>query len=78
MNTFFRHPVLRKSLRKEEAWGEVQLFIMGVARELDHLAAVEEWWTDGVECISRTGEKNLRKIDWCVNVMTLSVIQIMH
>ena len=41
----------------------MQLFIVRVARESDHVAAVEEWWGDGVECIGRTVEKNWRKID---------------
>lgn len=57
---FFRHTILPKSLRKEEAWGDVQQSIMAVARELDHLTAVEEWWGDGVEHIGDTDEKNLR------------------
>jgi len=69
-------PVLRELLRKEESSCDVQLFIVGVARELDHLTAIKEWWRDGVEGIGRTDEKNLRKIDRHVNVMILSIIQI--
>ena len=56
MNMFFGQPVLRELLRKEEASCDVQLFIVRVARELDDLAAIEEWWRDGVERIGRTDE----------------------
>ena len=28
-------------------------------RQRDVLADIEEWWRDGVECISRTDENNL-------------------
>ena len=31
-------------------------FIVRVARELDDLAAIEEWWGDAVEHIGRTDE----------------------
>jgi hypothetical protein len=41
---FFGQPVLRELLRKEKASCDVDLFIVGVVRELDHLAAIEEWW----------------------------------
>ena len=76
LNVCFGQPVLGELLRKEESSCDVQLFIVGVARELDHLAAIEEWWRDGVERIGRTDKKNLRKIDRYVNVMVLSIIQI--
>jgi len=76
LNMFLGQPVLRELLRKEESSCDVQLFIMGVTRELDDLAAIEEWWRDGVERIGRTDEKNLRKIDRHVNVMILSTIRI--
>jgi len=65
---FLGQPVLRELLRKEEPSCDVQIFIMGIARELDHLAAIEEWWRDGVKGIGRTDEKNLRKINRHVNV----------
>ena len=66
----------RGLLRKEEQSCEVQLFIVGVARELDHLTVIEEWWRDGVDRVDRTDEKKLRKIDRHVNLMILSIIQI--
>ena len=56
MNMVFRQPVLSELLRKEEASCDVQLFIVCVARELDDLAAIEEWWRDGVERIGCTDE----------------------
>ena len=54
LNMFFGQPVLRELLQKEEASCDVQLLIVGVARELDDLATIEEWWRDGVERIGRT------------------------
>ena len=78
MNMVLGQPVLGELLRKEEASCDVQLFVVGVARELDHLTAIEEWWRDGVESIGRTDEKNLRKIDRHVDVMILPIIQIMN
>ena len=43
LDMFFGQPVLRELLRKEESSCDVQLLIMGVARELDDFAAIEEW-----------------------------------
>jgi len=51
---FFGQPILRELLRKEEASCDVQLLIVGVARELDDLATIEEWWRDGVKHIGCT------------------------
>jgi hypothetical protein len=73
---FFGQPVLGELLRKEEASCDVQLFIVRVARQLDDLTAIEEWWRDAVERIGRTDEQNLRKIDRNVDVMILSIIYI--
>ena len=56
MNMVLGKPVLCELLRKEEASCDVQLLIVGVARELDDLAAIEEWWRGGVERVGRTDE----------------------
>jgi len=71
---FVRQPVQPELIRKEEAScnAVVQLFIVTVARELDHLAAIKEW-RDGVKRFGLTDESS-QKINQHVNVMTLLVI----
>jgi len=54
-----RQRVLRELFRKEEASCDVQVFFISVARELDHLAAIEEWWSDRVERIGRTCKRSI-------------------
>ena len=54
-----RQRVLRELLRKEEASCDVQVFIVSVVRELDHLAAIEKWWSDRVERIGRTCKRSI-------------------
>jgi hypothetical protein len=52
----------------------VQFLIVRVARELDDFTPIEEGWRDGIERVSRTNEKDLRKIDRDVDVVILSII----
>ena len=51
-------------------------FAVTVATELEHLGAIEEWWRDGVEHVGCTDEKNLQKIGQHINVIILSIVQI--
>jgi len=56
----FGQPVLRGLFRKEDSSCDVQLFIVGEVRELDHLAVTKEWWSDGAERIGHTDERNAK------------------
>ena len=56
-------PVLFALLRQQMLLCDLELFLVGIARELDDLHAVEQRARDGVKRVGRQDEKHIRQVD---------------
>ena len=61
--------VLLHALGEEVPFGDFELFLLCVARQLDDLHAVPEGRGNGIQCVGRAQEEHLREIEGHAQVM---------